>query len=69
MLFLAVVNLQLVQVLVAEILKKHHDEKIVYFALNSIKHNIKVDQQRVFSFSITCVVPQILSVLKHANSL
>ena len=35
----------------------------------SVEHHIKIDRQSVFSFSITCLVLQIFTVLKYANSL
>ena len=35
----------------------------------SIKHNIKVNEQDVFGFSKTCLLLQIFTVLKHANTL
>ena len=46
---------------------RRYKGKIVYLVLSSIKRNIKVNEQGVFSFSITCLVLQIFTVLKHAN--
>ena len=41
-------------------------ENSLTIVLIVIEHHIKVDEQSVFSFSITCPVLQIFTVLDHA---
>ena len=41
--------------------------KIHCLVLISVKHHIKIDGQSDFSFSITCLVLQIFTVLRHVN--
>ena len=41
--------------------------KIVCLVLISVEYHIKINQQGVFRFSITCLVIQIFTVLKYTN--
>ena len=43
--------------------------KVPCLVLISVEHRIKINRQSVFSFSITCLVLQIFTVLKYGNSL
>ena len=46
-----------------------HEKSFVRLVLISVKHGIKIGRQSIFSFLITCLVLQIFTVLKYANSL
>ena len=49
-------------------LKRVLSWKIVCLVLISVEHHIIIHRQGVFSSSITCIVLQIFTVLKYANS-
>ena len=57
------------EIVISRIVKGAVSGKILCLVLVSVDHRIKTDRQSVFSFSITCLVLQIFTVLIHANSL
>ena len=50
--------------------KRQCQENPFSVVLNSVEHfehHIKINQQDIFSFSMTCIVLQLFNVLKYAN--